>query len=121
MGLVWRVWESQVEPWIGYSHFERGLQGSLQLSSAIVSGCLGLLFVLGESREISSSESEVLDMLQKEAIDEVSGQALHFYFCLFLVMESSGLFETSARCLPSVTNSNFSMETTWLALGLPTG
>ena len=68
MGLVWRVWESQVEPWIGYSLFGRGLQGSLQLSSAIVSGCLGL-FVLRESREISSSECEVLDMLQKEAID----------------------------------------------------
>ena len=77
MGLVWRVWESQVEPWIGYSLFERGLQGSLQLSSAIVSGCLGL-FVLGESREISSSESEVLDMLQKEAIDRYQARPCTF-------------------------------------------
>ena len=90
LGQFWQAWEKHpVDPWV-ISVLKQGYQIPFHHPPPLALAPQEFPSYLGNQEKFTALEQEVLDMLSKDAIEEVSGQNPGFYNRLFLVKKASG-------------------------------
>ena len=114
LGLFWRAWERyQIDPWV-LSVLKEGYKIPFHQPPPLSPIPQEFPSYLGNQEKHSSLQKEVLDMINKGAIEEISYIDPGFYNRLFLVQKASGAWRPVldvSRLNKFVIKTKFSMET----------